>query len=408
MPRTLISFIGTGSLNKSNEAVREYRTATYTFEGKEIGRDSFIASVLYNHLKIDRLILIGTVKSMWEEVYQKFSSERGIEIDEEYYLQLSDWADKSGYKTSLDSFDLSKLIDVLGEDSQVRLIPYGLNEQEQWSIFNVLTDVFKTLETREEIYLDITHAFRSLPIFSMTALMYLQDVLQKSVEIKGVYYGMLETSSEFNGQTPIVDLSLILKLQDWIKGAYSFLNFGKGYLIADLLEDKTEGKLLRSFSDSLSLNYLADIEKKIHQFRSLAKKVEQPIARMILPPVLLDFTNRLMHSKTQAEFQLELSIWHREQKSFSSAYIVFVESMITYACEQEGWDWQKINDRNKAKSRLKSYAKYKALRRSYKNCNSIRNNIAHNLRGTQQEKNADISELVKFQNQFKKYITPCS
>ena len=71
---TLISFIGTGSLNadqkKSN---RKYRTATYTIKGQEVGTDSFVSAVLFEHLKINRLILIGTARSMWEEVYEHFA-----------------------------------------------------------------------------------------------------------------------------------------------------------------------------------------------------------------------------------------------------------------------------------------------------------------------------------------------
>jgi CRISPR-associated Csx2 family protein len=397
--RTLISFIGTGSLNKE-KSDRKYRTATYTIEGKEVGTDSFVSSVLFNHFKIDRLILIGTTRSMWEEVYEQFTKKRGVSFDENFYYQLGSWAEGNNYLTPLDSFDMSKLESALGNNSKIRLIPYGLNVEEQWDTFNILTEVFQELEEGEDIFLDVTHAFRSLPIFSMTSLFYLQDVLQKSVQLKGVYYGMLETSREFDNKAPIVDLSLILKIQEWIKGAHSFLNFGKGHLIAGLLENKKQAKVLNEFSDALSLNYLTEIERQMKQFKALANQIESPIAKMILPPLLLDFTNRLLESKTQSRFQLELSIWHREKKNYFSAFLVFTESLVTYVCEKEEWKWSKIMNRTKAKDWMKKYG----LEDIYFKTNKVRNNLAHNQKKQVNSIKENIQLLTDSQNKFLKII----
>lgn len=400
MPQTLISFIGTGALNKEGNSEREYRKATYSFGNETIGSSSFVSSVLFDFLSIDKVILIGTVKSMWEEVYRYFCEKNNIHLDEDYWMYLGAQAEIAGHSTNPDSIDLNKLVEILGEGSMVKIIPYGLNDFEQWEIFNVLTEVFKYLDKKDKIHLDVTHAFRSLPLFSITAIMYLKDVIGKTISIEGVYYGMLESSKEFNGVTPIIDLSLIIRLQDWIKGAYSFKEFGKAYLLADLIQKEKDSNILRQFSDALSLNYLSEIERQLQSFKSLAQEIKSPIAKLIVPPLLLDFTNRLSKAKSQAKFQLELSIWHRQRKNYAAAYIVFVESLITHVCEEEQWNWQILFDRNQAKNRLRSYAKYKHLRQMFKSTNSIRNNIAHNLRGTPQEKNANIDDLMKFQNQF--------
>ncbi|MDA8972505.1 TIGR02221 family CRISPR-associated protein [bacterium] len=393
--RTLISFIGTGSLDKE-KSDRKYRTATYTINGMEVGTDSFVSSVLFHHFKIDRLILIGTTRSMWEEVYEQFAKKRGVSFDEEYYYKLGGWAEANNHSTPLDSFDMSTLETTLGNNSKVRLIPYGLNVEEQWNTFNILTEVFQDLGEGEEIFLDVTHAFRSLPIFSMTSLFYLQDVLQKSVKLKGIYYGMLETSKEFNNKAPIVDLSLILKIQEWVKGAHSFLNYGKGYLLADLLENKSQAVVLNQFSDALSLNYLTEIETQLKNFKKLADQIESPIAKMILPPVLGDFTNKLLRSKTQSRFQLELSIWHRKNKNYFSAFLVFTESLITYVCEQEFGKWAKLSYRGQAKLRMDKFG----LNEIYQEAKTIRNNLAHNQKKKTNTVNNNIVFLTKSQNQF--------
>ena len=94
MPRTLISFIGTGS-RKQGISDREYRSADYTVNGELVGTSTFIASVLQDYLRADRLILIGTVRSMWEEVYRWFAEENGIDVDETYWYQLAKQTESS-------------------------------------------------------------------------------------------------------------------------------------------------------------------------------------------------------------------------------------------------------------------------------------------------------------------------
>ena len=100
MAKILISPIGTGSLNFNNKSAREYRTANYRLEEKDYHK-SFISSVLYEHLDLDGIIFIGTVKSMWEEVYRVFCEEKNIDLDEDYYFQLSEQIEKLNHKSDL-------------------------------------------------------------------------------------------------------------------------------------------------------------------------------------------------------------------------------------------------------------------------------------------------------------------
>ena len=97
MAKILISSLGAGSVTGVTEnSIRKYRTTTYRIDGKDY-QDSFVASVLYKHLKLDGIIFIGTVKSIWEEVYSFFYQERyNLSLDSkeldgkelEYYFYL--------------------------------------------------------------------------------------------------------------------------------------------------------------------------------------------------------------------------------------------------------------------------------------------------------------------------------
>lgn len=122
MSKVLVSFLGT-----SLPSDREYRTADYKFSDGEVITTSFISAAIKQNYDVDKLILVGTVKSMWEEVYRTFSKEQ---IDEDYYIRLSDFCQNASYDSELSLPDVEKIEAVLGVDSKVVLIKYGLNESE--------------------------------------------------------------------------------------------------------------------------------------------------------------------------------------------------------------------------------------------------------------------------------------
>jgi len=404
MSKILISFIGTGAYTEKSQSTRVYRTATYTYDQKEVGTSSFVASVLYDYLKVDHLILIGTTRSMWEEVYRHFTEQLNQPFDEGYYWYLAEETAKANFQTPTDYLNLKPLERVLGSYSKAKIIPYGLTQTEQWNIFNVLADLFKSIGTKDRVSLDVTHAFRSLPMFSMTSFMYLNDVVGTTISLEGIYYGMLETQREFDGKAPIVDLSLIIKIQQWIKGAHSFLNFGKGYLLADLMQTTEQANILKDFSDVLSMNYLTAIDEKIKDFKALAENIEEPIAKMILPKILLDFTQRLIAAKSHTEFQLQLSIWHREKKNYATAYLVYIESLTTYACEINGWDWKSYTDRIRANQFLRNSPNSSKLKQLHKRPNFVRNNIVHSQAESLGTLDVIKTELTFYQTTFLEFI----
>lgn len=403
MSKTLISFLGTGGkLNKEGQVIREYRTAKYSIEGKFAGESSFVTSVLMDHFAIDNLILIGTVKSMWEEAYRYFCEKNNRPIDVDYYVELSDQIDRANYQTSLSELSLKPLEESLGKNLKVVVIPYGLNKAEQVVIFKSLSETFSQLEPDHEIILDITHSFRSLPLFSTSVIQYLQSLSEKKLHFSKIYYGMLDAMREFDGVAPIIDISATVELQRWSTAAYSFKKYGKGSLLADLLGGE-EGEMIKIFSDAVNINYLNEIRTRLANFQQFSdKKMTNEFAQWVVPKVLSSFTKRLQKAgNSQWRFQFELSQWHRERENYSSAYIVFVESILTYVCEEKGWNWKEENKRNEAKKEIVSN-NYKDLRKLYQAANGPRKNIAHNLNRRGNKVNEDIENLEVLQKDFLK------
>lgn len=405
MAKTLISFLGTGpSSQKDGFSLRNYRKAKYSVDGKIIGESTFISSVLMEYYEFDNLFLIGTCKSMWEEAYLNQCEKQGIEIDELAYVNLAEFIENANHLTDPSSIDLSLLKNILGENSEAIAIPYGLNYKEQIAIFSIIGNAFKKFKKGDEIVLDITHSFRSLPLFATAVINYLKSLGNDGLIFSKVYYGMMDTMREFDNVTPIVDISAVVELQNWTTAAFSFKEYGKGAMLADLLGGEA-GKIIKIFSNSVNINYLNEIKIKLTNFQDLStQKFENEFAQWVLPDVLDSFVKRLHKAgNRQHMFQYELSLWHREKQNYSSAYIVFVESILTYVCEKEGKDWMRLDDREEAKVMVTKDAY--GLQKLYKSANQPRKNIAHNLNKRVNQVEKDIDNLHILQKQFYKIIS---
>ena len=198
MSKILISFLGTGALkpdtdnNAPSSSERQYRTARYHFNNGDIKEHTFVAAALAEHSNIDKIILIGTVHSMWEEVYRYFTEKDGKQLDENKYFEILEHCDKAGHSSSLD-IPYKKLIErSIGKDAQIILIKYGITDEEIQENINTVLAIEEELNEKDELVVDITHSFRSLPILLMNLLIYLQTVSRKDIRISHVYYGMIE------------------------------------------------------------------------------------------------------------------------------------------------------------------------------------------------------------------------
>ena len=90
MAKVLISTLGVGRPGQNEEPMRKYSQANYKFPAQDkVYTTPFVAAALIEHLQVDKLYLIGTSKSMWEEVYVYFTQSAGHDVDENYWTELS-------------------------------------------------------------------------------------------------------------------------------------------------------------------------------------------------------------------------------------------------------------------------------------------------------------------------------
>ncbi len=110
-------------------------------------------------------------------------------------------------------------------------IPDGRSEAELWQIFAVMIE---QLPIGCRIVLDVTHGFRSLPMVTLLAALYLRQ--SDRVIVEEILYGAWEARDPETNKAPVFELTPFLDMANWMSAANVFLKTGHGGLIADLLK----------------------------------------------------------------------------------------------------------------------------------------------------------------------------
>jgi len=110
-------------------------------------------------------------------------------------------------------------------------IPDGRSEAELWQIFAAMIE---HLPIGCRIVLDVTHGFRSLPMVTLLAALYLRQ--SDRVIVEQILYGAWEARDPETNKAPVFELTPFLDMANWMSAANVFLKTGHGGLIADLLK----------------------------------------------------------------------------------------------------------------------------------------------------------------------------
>ncbi|GAB4313607.1 MAG: hypothetical protein Kow0069_14810 [Promethearchaeota archaeon] len=190
--RILLCFLGT----------TDYKEVDYEFRG-EITRTRFVQVALARVLcqewnENDRIVVLTTAQA-----------------------REKNWVGERGLAAALEELNLpvvAKSVDI--ED------PNGL--EEFWELFHVLMNV---LEDRDEVHVDTTHSFRSIPLICAAALIFAEEV--KQIELGGIYYGAF-FSSEHERPSPVLELTPFVQLARWAIATASFVKHGDPSRVAEL------------------------------------------------------------------------------------------------------------------------------------------------------------------------------
>ena len=150
MKKILISVLGKGRQN-------DYELTEYKIENFPAKKSKLVSDILQDFIQPDKTYIVGTNESLWH-------------VADEYI-----------------------------KNYEKVIIPFGKNSDEFWQMFKIFSGL--PVEN-SEIHFDITHGFRSIPLFVSTILNFFKN--QKNAKITGVYYGIFEAKE--NGITPVVNM----------------------------------------------------------------------------------------------------------------------------------------------------------------------------------------------------------
>ena len=170
-------------------------------------------------------------------------------------------------------------------------IPDGKDESEIWTIFD---RVFNLLQDEDQLYADLTHGFRYLPMFMLVMGNYARFL--KKVKISGLSYGNMEART--NDKAPMVNLLPLSALQQWT------------FATADFLENGYTDRLAQLAKDELTIirRERADMRVDAGTLGAFVKCLDSLVAERLLCRGL-DVVNAIRANKAQENFdKIEHSI----------------------------------------------------------------------------------------------------
>ncbi|MDY0365861.1 MAG: TIGR02221 family CRISPR-associated protein [Arcobacteraceae bacterium] len=399
MAKILISSLGTGSIVKDSED--DYKSTLYSIDNVEYS-GNFVAKVLIDHLKINKSIFIGTTKSMWDNLYYTFDGDNEEVLDTITNQKNSFKIERNILETIENQLDFY----LKNDGSKVLLMEYSEhNSSEVWNNFEKLLGLNSFIEDGDEVYLDITHGFRYMPILNVFLLEFLEILRGKNINIKGIYYGMLGDE-----KSEIIDFKIFFELLEWSKAVSLFKHNSDASLLIALLtkysKDSDTTNIFRQFDNNLKLANMSSLWEFMRGASRKIKKLSESDNKIIkmLSNDILDMTLRLDKDK-QSDFQYELALWLFENKSYALAYIALYEAIITKSCELKSYDINDYKLREEAKTKIGHDKFGKHFYTKYPDSLSvIRNSIVHQDGKRKNMVLQDIKKLELFLKEFKEYF----
>ena len=434
--RVLITSIGGGKTEDKDgvKILKKYEDTIYGIK-KENGefyteKTSYMPLIIENTYNIDKTIIIGTTGSMWDNLYdiywKKFKKDK-IK-DEEFKQSLIDVQVNSNRETPIDKINIDKFNqEFIGKVKGI-VIKYGVNSKEISRNFDLIIKLQEEFNDVDEyeVFLDITHSFRSMAFWMFLIMNYLTDVSNKNIKIAGITYGMFEAKND--NITPIVILKPFLEILNWIKGASELKQYGNSYYILEKSDNNSLSKNikdeLKNFSNTMNMNYINSLLESIKNLKKLdteneLDKINGP-AKHIIPNILKEFIKDFDlkeddDNKRSYLLQATLAKWHCNQKRYAMSAINISEAIVTFVLltlnidskklkgkfdpDNDGQKWLKeiykiYKDRTDLSEEEKQIYKYGEL---FVEVNRIRKEVAHSL-GKQPDIVGDIKKLEDYSN----------
>lgn len=229
--KVYISFLGTNN----------YVQCRYDINGVVSAPVRFVQEALIEHIckdwtEEDRILIFCTSKEKSGE-----NGSKEINWFDNGQSRITDESEKIGLQHRLQ--DLQTRIGLKAQIEE-HDIEAGFSEEEIWDIFDT---VYAKLQFDDQIYFDVTHAFRSIPLFSIVLFNY--SKFMKDTRLVSIMYGAFEKlgaafkvkEQPVEGRiAPVINLTNIARLQEYNQVASELITFGRVKSISDSIYYKND------------------------------------------------------------------------------------------------------------------------------------------------------------------------
>lgn len=220
--KVFLSFLGTGAYTPCNYVLDEHKS-----EDQEYVQISLLETLSQNVEGPIHAIIFLT-KSAKEQNWQKSAGN-----PERFGLhgEMETLANKPNFNISYQAKDIAD----------------GFSQEEVWSIFQ---EVYESLEPNDEIYLDVTHAFRYIPMLCFALLNYARTL--KGIFVKGIFYGAFEKLGYGpdvrniplkDRNVSILRLDTLDVLQQWTNATTEYIRTGRPEAVKTLVDKELKPRL---------------------------------------------------------------------------------------------------------------------------------------------------------------------
>lgn len=275
------------------------------------------------------------------------------------------WED-NGHKNNDVSFTPNKGLKTRLNDLRLKckIIPIdineGYNEGEIWEIFQT---IYNTFQEEEEVIVDVTHSFRSLPMLMIPLLNFAKQV--KGIKVGGIYYAAFESLGKIDNIkklqpqdriTPVLNLTAFSDLQDWTNATYDFIHNANVKNMFQLVKYSVNNNSINSQEKYFLSNVIKNLDSLAnniamcrgnellkYDYSRLKKDINSLKDNNNLPPAfiyLIDEIENKIRSFSTDPLQLTLSVvdWCITHSLFQQAITLLQEFSITVVLIQEQLD----------------------------------------------------------------------
>lgn len=311
--KLFISFLGTGNYGKGR----------YSRNGYTSSETRFIQVATLEYLEH-----IGE----WD----KTSASDHVIILTTKDSESKNWVDDGQIDPNIKQPGLESELNRTGFEQQTSRIdvPDGSNDGDILKIFET---VYNLLDEGDEVYFDLTHAFRYLPMLMLVLFNYAKFL--KGITVRSITYGNWEGRDKSTNVSKIVDLTQYSTLQDWTNAAASFINSGNADQLSKLTEASDTSEEVQDVVKTLK-NITLDMQtcrgKDIlsgEKFKTLKSQtdgldVNLPQLKEVLTKVKEQFAE--FEGKESAKNGFRAAKWCIDHNLFQQAVTILQETCVSF------------------------------------------------------------------------------